>query len=332
MSKRKPNLFVVGSMKAGTTSLARYLGAHPEIFMTSDPKEPTYFLTREQLLDVLPGVEKRGFWRGEEYYLKLFEAAGDRTVVGEASANYARLPRVPGVAEKIHAFNPQARILFILRDPVARTISHYWYMVRFFGERRDLMTAIREDPDYVETSDYAMQMRPYLALFGRERVLAITTEALSTEPRPRWPASTLARRGRAPSGPNLAERANETPDVVTQVRGTRPAASLPTFGAVERVGPDDSDLGARARAAVLGETRGTQGRWIRLPHVATCVRSSDRRSPRSRICSGANSRSGRRCTATADARGVSPAAGPLGERRVAGTPAARHEFHLRART
>jgi hypothetical protein len=221
MSTRQPNLFVVGSMKAGTTSLARYLGTHPEIFMTSDPKEPTYFLTREQLLDVLPGVEKRGFWRGEEHYLKLFEAAGDRPVVGEASANYARLPRVTGVPEKIHAFNPDARILFILRDPVARTISHYWYMVRFFGERRDLLTAIREDPDYVDTSDYALQMRPYLALFGRERVLTITTETLAADPH-----ATMAGVYRwlgvndAFLTPNLDERANETPDVVTQVRGS----------------------------------------------------------------------------------------------------------------
>jgi hypothetical protein len=221
MSKRRPNLFVVGSMKAGTTSLARYLGTHPEIFMTSDPKEPTYFLSREQLLDVLPGVEKRGFWRGEEYYLDLFERAGDRPVVGEASANYARLPRVTGVPEKIHAFNPDARILFILRDPVARTISHYWYMVRFFGERRDLLTAIRDDPDYVATSDYALQLRPYLSLFGPERVLAITTETLAAEPDAtmatiyRWLGVNDTFRA-----PNLDERANETPDVVTQVSGS----------------------------------------------------------------------------------------------------------------
>jgi hypothetical protein len=124
------------------------------------------------------------------------------------------------VAERIHAFNPDARILFILRDPVARTISHYWYMVRFFGERRDLLTAIREDGDYVATSDYAMQIRPYVALFGRERVLAITTEALSAESRAtmagiyRWLGVDASF-----EAPNLAERANETPDVVTQVRG-----------------------------------------------------------------------------------------------------------------
>jgi hypothetical protein len=267
MSNRKPNLFVVGSMKAGTTSLARYLGAHPEIFMTSDPKEPTYFLTREQLLDVLPGVEKRGFWRGEEYYLKLFEAAGDRTVVGEASANYARLPRVPGVAEKIHAFNPQARILFILRDPVARTISHYWYMVRFFGERRDLLTAIREDPDYVDTSNYALQLRPYLALFGRERVLAITTEALASNRR-----TTMAGVYRWLGGsrvPSAQPRRAGQRDPGRGDAGTRqwPAAPLPTFGTLERGRADHPGIGARTRRQ-FSEKPVERSRWTRPPPVA----------------------------------------------------------------
>ena len=127
---RRPNLFLVGSMKSGTTSLHRHLARHPQIFMTMDPKEPIYFLTREQLLDVLPGVEKRGFWRGEDTYLALFEGAGHHPIIGEASANYARLNRVQGVPERVAAFNPEARILFIARDPIEHTISHYWYMVQ----------------------------------------------------------------------------------------------------------------------------------------------------------------------------------------------------------
>ena len=235
---RRPNLFVVGSMKAGTSSLARYLGAHPDVFMTSDPKEPTYFLTREQLLDVLPGVEKRGFWRGEEHYLRLFEAAGDRPVVGEASANYARLNRVKGVPERIHAFDPDARILFIMRDPVERTLSHYWYMVRFFNEHRDLLTAIREDADYVQTSDYALQLRPYLALFGAGRVLAITTEALADQPAATM-ASVFGWLGVDPTHlpTNLSERVNETPDVVTQVRGTGLLQQFRHSGLWNAVGP-----------------------------------------------------------------------------------------------
>lgn len=216
----RPNFFLVGSMKSGTTSLHRYLREHPEIFMTSDPKEPTYFLEREQLLDVLPGIEKHGYWRSEAAYLNLFKAADRQPVIGEASANYARLNRVQGVPARIAAFNPDARILFVARDPIERTISHYWYMVQHFGERRDMMTAIRDEPDYTDTSYYAMQLKAWLQHFPPDRVKLVTTEALSARP-----AETMANifcwLGVDPAfePDNLAERANETPSVVQQIRG-----------------------------------------------------------------------------------------------------------------
>ncbi|MEQ9639015.1 MAG: sulfotransferase [Alphaproteobacteria bacterium] len=216
----RPNFFVVGSMKSGTTSLHRYLVRHPQIFMTENPKEPTYFLEREQLLDVLPGVEKLGFWRGEQNYLDLFAGAGDCPVIGEASANYARLNRVQGVPERVADFSPDARILFIARDPVERTISHYWYMVRFFEERRDMLSAIREEPDYTETSDYAMQLKAWLARFPEQRVKFITTEALRDRPEATM-SDVFAWLGVDADfvPPNLAERANEAPEVLQQVRG-----------------------------------------------------------------------------------------------------------------
>ncbi len=182
-SKTKPNLFLVGSMKSGTTSLHRYLNTHPEIFMSADPKEPTYFLDREQLLDVLPGLEKRGIWRSVDAYLELFEDAGSCPVVGEASANYARLNRVRGVPGRVAEFNPGASILFIARDPVERTVSHYWYMVRFFGERRGMMEAISSEPDYTDTSYYAMQIKAWLEFFPMERFHFITMEELRDAPR-----------------------------------------------------------------------------------------------------------------------------------------------------
>jgi len=216
----RPNFFLVGSMKSGTTSLHRYLQGHPEIFMTVDPKEPTYFLEREQLLDVLPGVEKRGFWRSEGAYLDLFKGVDQQVVIGEASANYARLNRVQGVPERIAQFSPDARILFVARDPIERTISHYWYMVQHFEERRDMLTAIRDEADYTDTSYYAMQLKAWLRYFPPEQVKLITTEALSEKP-----AETMAGVFRwlgvdhefLPA--NLTDRANETPSVVQQVRG-----------------------------------------------------------------------------------------------------------------
>ena len=90
----RPNFFLVGSMKSGTTSLHRYLKSHPEIFMTEDPKEPSYFLDLEQLRDVLPGLESRKIWESEDNYLALFDEATNQPIVGEASANYSRLNRV----------------------------------------------------------------------------------------------------------------------------------------------------------------------------------------------------------------------------------------------
>jgi hypothetical protein len=219
--KPMPNLFLVGSMKSGTTTLHRYLKTHPEIFMTEDPKEPTYFLDRAQLLDVLPGLEKRGIWRSVDAYLELFEGAGSCPVVGEASANYARLHRVRGVPKRVADFNPGAKILFIARDPVERTVSNYWYMVRFFGERREMLEAVREDPDYIDTSYYAMQLKAWLEFFPRERVRLITLEALRNAPLQtmrgifKWlcvDAEFVP--------PNLGDRANVAPSVLLQVKGS----------------------------------------------------------------------------------------------------------------
>jgi hypothetical protein len=216
----RPNLFVIGAMRSGTTTFHRHLLAHPQVFMSSDPKEPCYFLTRDQLLDVQPGLEKRGFWRGEGHYLELFKDAGDRPIVGEASANYARLPRVSGVAARVAAFNPQARIVYLMRDPVERTISHYWYMVRHFNEQRDPSSALREEPDYTATSHYAMQLQPWLAHFGGPHVYTLTMEQLLRDPQAAM-SSVYAWLGVDPAFvlPNPAEHQNAAPQQLRQVRG-----------------------------------------------------------------------------------------------------------------
>ena len=219
-SSPRPNLFLVGAMKSGSSTLTRHLRAHPSIFMARKPKEPSYFVEREQLRQVYPAIEKMGFWKSEEAYLQLFADAGPRPIIGEASQNYARLPRVTGVAERIARFNPRARILYIMRHPIKRTISHYWYMVNFFGEGRAMLKAVREDPDYRETSHYAMQLRPYIDLFGRDRVKAMTLERLGAQP------EEVMRDLYGWLGvesdfvpPTIGERANVTGEESTQVRG-----------------------------------------------------------------------------------------------------------------
>jgi Sulfotransferase family len=174
----RPNLFIIGAMKCGTTSLHAYLSEHPEIFMC-EPKEPSYFVEREQLRRWYPSMEEFGFWRGEDRYLALFADAGDRPVVGESSTSYTKLPQIAGVTERLYRFSPEARFIYIMRDPVERTISHYWHMVRNRDERRDMLTAIRDEPHFRDVSHYSMQLAPYFERWGRERCLTLTTEALS---------------------------------------------------------------------------------------------------------------------------------------------------------
>jgi len=178
----RPNLFLIGAMKSGSSSLARHLRAHPSIFMASRPKEPSYFVDPDQLREVYRSIWEMGFWQSEERYLSLFEGAAGCPVIGEASQNYARLSRVTGVAERIAEFNPDARFIYIMRDPIQRTISHYWYMVNSYGEGRPMLTAVREDPDYTETSYYAMQLQPYRRIFGADRIMTLTLEEMRDDP------------------------------------------------------------------------------------------------------------------------------------------------------
>jgi hypothetical protein len=214
MERLRPNLFVIGAMKSGTTSLHAYLGSHPQIFMCSE-KEPSFFA-------------KETVWsRGEDWYLKLFAAAESKPVIGESSTAYSRIPLFPGVPERIAKFNPEARFIYIMRDPIERTISQYWYRVRFWGERRDMLTAIRADLRLTVASNYAMQLAPYFERFGSDRIATLTFEELSRNP------SNVSRQLFAWLGvdasfvpPNLDQRENVTPQII----------ALPKTGLLNHVG------------------------------------------------------------------------------------------------
>jgi len=204
-------------MKSGTSSLHAWLGTHPDIFMC-EPKEPCYFVDRKDL--DWPFLERLGLWRGEQFYLDLFRDAGSATIVGESSTLYTKAPRIRGVASRIAKFNPDARLIYVMRDPVERTVSHYWHMVRHHGERRRLERAIREDPEYCDVSHYALQLKDYCDVFETSQILTLTFEELVRDTVQimqrvfRW-------LGVDPTfvPPNRFVSANVTPPVVTQVRG-----------------------------------------------------------------------------------------------------------------
>jgi len=113
---RKPDLFIVGAPRSGTTALYEYLRSHPDIFMCT-PKEPNYFsfdMNRPRAANT------------EEEYLRLFKNAHEK-VAGEASVWY--LYSKVAIAE-IMRFNPDAKIIAMVRSPIDWFRS--WHAHRFF--------------------------------------------------------------------------------------------------------------------------------------------------------------------------------------------------------
>jgi hypothetical protein len=164
-----PTFFVIGAPKAGTTSLHFYLDQHPQIQMSS-VKEPRFFAGPENGIPYPP--ERIG---DRERYEDLFDPRAE--VRGESSTDYATHPRRQGVPERIEELVPQAKFVYMVRDPVARTVSHYRMTTALLGERRSLAEALGDLSDlrspYLSPSLYATQLELYLSAFPRERILVI---------------------------------------------------------------------------------------------------------------------------------------------------------------
>ena len=181
-SSPRPNLFLIGSMKSGTSYLSELLGLHPAVFMSAE-KEPSYFVDPEVLRRGWPWMWARGYWRSEERYLSLFAAAGEAAVIGEASTLYSKLPMYTQVAERILDFSPQARFIYVMRDPLERTLSHYWHTVESSRQQRQpMLAAIQANPEYTDVSYYAWQLSEYLRHVERDRIFVLTFEELCANP------------------------------------------------------------------------------------------------------------------------------------------------------
>lgn len=177
VTEKRPNFFVIGTVRSGTTWLHRQLQGHPQVFMC-EPKEPHYY----------SGVSQR---RGSKHvphvleksaYLKMFAAVDKEIAVGDASTSYLWSETA---AERIHRDNPEARIIAVLRDPVDRAFSHYLKDVREGVQTLSFHDAVRADwaapaktweaaDLYIDLGLYHRQLRRYFDIFGRDRVLVLS--------------------------------------------------------------------------------------------------------------------------------------------------------------
>ncbi len=161
--RRLPTFLVIGAMKSGTTSLHAYLAAHPQVFMT-EMKEPHFFDWEWE--------------RGVDWYRSLFDNAGSALARGEASATYTYDSNTALIVERMRGLIPDARFVYLLRDPVERIRSHYAYRVLYADERRPIALALREDDQYLVASRYADHLEAFLECFPRDRFLLLASEEL----------------------------------------------------------------------------------------------------------------------------------------------------------
>ena len=167
-----PTFVIIGAMKSGTTSMYRYLSEHPEICM-SKPKELNFFM------------EERNFDKGLRWYEDRFTANGAKAY-GEASPGYTKYPTFDGVPERMHCILPNAKLIYILREPIKRLLSHHTHSyVHGWEKEPDVSKALRplEDSIYVACSKYGMQLSRYLEHYPLEQVLILTLEELREQPR-----------------------------------------------------------------------------------------------------------------------------------------------------
>lgn len=171
-----PEVFLIGAQKAGTTSLATLLDAHPRI-QVARPKEPHYFTQNVHL--------------GEGWYRACFKNADEHLLV-DASTSYTSAPLgsgegggtspMAGVAQRLRAHRPDARFIYIVREPVARTYSAYWHNVRNGDESLSFRDALEADDSYLRVSDYSGQLALYLEHFDLQAFFITTFERFSRDP------------------------------------------------------------------------------------------------------------------------------------------------------
>lgn len=184
-----PEFYVVGTAKAGTTTIWSNLKQHPDVFLVNDVKfkELGFFASDH-------GVKSK------EDYLKFFKEAKPNQIAGEVCNSYlADL----SCAQEIYNAAPNAKIIICLRDPISRAASlHRWMVQSGYEEVTDFEAALKEEEKRMKSEDFCQnnphgnyrnylykrsglyyeQVKTYLTVFGKEQCLLLKFEDLKTAP------------------------------------------------------------------------------------------------------------------------------------------------------
>ena len=189
-----PHFIIIGTMKGGTTSLYRYISSHPDAGPSSK-KETNFFQTNAD------------FSKGLAWYKAFYKNTGKYCF--EASPNYTKRHIFPDVAERMHSILPDTKLIYVLRDPIERIISHYIHNLASGRESRSFSAAIQDRTlnyyiqnyvnrrtsrpfagivqdininHYIQTSKYYFQIQAYLEYYSEKQILILESEKLNKDP------------------------------------------------------------------------------------------------------------------------------------------------------
>ena len=161
----KPDFIVVGAQRAGTTWLHNCLSEHPQVSLPAE-KEVHFFDLH---------YDKGLAWYSE----KLSASHKDSSIVGEITPNYYQFPNA---MERIKEQCPQAKIIFIVREPVSRAVSQFDLFKESQMEGLSFAQAIDEKPQIIDLSMQGKHLKKITQLFPKEQVCVLTFDELNQNP------------------------------------------------------------------------------------------------------------------------------------------------------
>lgn len=190
---RLPNFLVIGAAKSGTTALYHYLAQHPEVFLCPI-KETNFFALKNKELSFNgpgddKGIHRRTITQIDDYYNQFISVRNEKAI-GEICPSYLYFADAP---HNIKVHIPKAKIIAILREPVARAFSAWVHLTRDGREYLSFEEALADEPrrirerwaeiwHYKEESKYYNQLKRYYDSFPNENIKVVLYEDFKKSP------------------------------------------------------------------------------------------------------------------------------------------------------
>ena len=173
MNNKKVSFICPGAQKSGTTTLFNMLGQHPSVYLPSQ-KELYYF------------NDDRRYKKGSGYYESFYSEAGNDRIWGDITPDYMLFPEC---SQRIRSYNPDVKLIVMLRNPADRAFSHYLMNKRYTDEGKSFEEALEKESgrlngqygrtmkfSYIERGFYYKQLERYYDVFPRENIKIVIFE------------------------------------------------------------------------------------------------------------------------------------------------------------